>query len=72
MMIGAIALNALAVLLYALHGSSEAVLAGYERLDLTAGMQVINQLVFVCLGGLALWLGLGYYGLIIATMAGVA
>ena len=71
-MIGAIALNALTVLLYALHGSSEAVLAGHERLDLTAGMQVVNQLVFVCLGGLALWLGLGYYGLIIATMAGVA
>lgn len=72
MMIGAIALNSLTVLIYAFHGSAEAVLAGYERLDLTAGMQVVNQLVFVCLGGLALWLGLGYYGLILATMAGVA
>lgn len=72
MMIGAIVLNSLGVLIYAFHGSAEAVLAGHERLDLTAGMQVVNQLVFVCLGGLALWLGLGYYGLIIATLAGVA
>uniref|UniRef100_UPI0004DF1126 oligosaccharide flippase family protein n=1 Tax=Chloroflexus sp. MS-G TaxID=1521187 RepID=UPI0004DF1126 len=30
------------------------------------------QLIFVTLGGLALWLGLGYYGLIFATMIGVA
>ncbi len=72
MMIGAIILNALTLLIYAVHGSSEAVLAGYERLDLTAGMQVVNQLVFVTLGGLALWFGLGYYGLIFATMIGVA
>lgn len=72
MMIGAIALNALTVLLYALHGSAEAMLAGHERIDLTAGVQVVNQLIFVCLGALALWLGLGYYGLILATMAGVA
>lgn len=72
LMIGAIALNGITLLIYALHGSSEAVLAGYERLDLTAGMQVINQLIFVTLGGLALWIGFGYYGLIIATMIGVA
>ncbi|MBO9312543.1 MAG: flippase [Chloroflexus sp.] len=72
LMIGAIALNGLTLLIYAVHGSSEAVLAGYERLDVTAGMQVVNQLIFVTLGGLALWLGLGYYGLIFATMIGVA
>ncbi len=72
LMIGAIALNSLTVLLYALHGSAEAVLSGYERLDLTAGVRVVNQLIFVTLGGLALWLGYGYYGLILATMAGVA
>ncbi|WP_298818606.1 flippase [Chloroflexus sp.] len=72
LMIGAIALNAITLLMYAVHGSSEAVLAGFERLDLTAGMQVVNQLIFVTLGGLALWLGLGYYGLILATMIGVA
>ncbi|MGC8801505.1 MAG: flippase [Chloroflexus sp.] len=72
LMTGAIALNGLILLIYAIHGSSEAVLAGYERLDLTAGVQVVNQLLFVTLGGIALWLGFGYYGLIVATMLGVA
>jgi O-antigen/teichoic acid export membrane protein len=72
LMIGAIALNAITVLIYAVHGSSEALLAGHERLDLTSGVRVVNQLVFVVLGGLALWLGFGYYGLIVATMIGVA
>lgn len=72
LMIGAIALNSVTVLIYAVHGSSSAILAGYERLDLTAGVQVVNQLIFVVLGGFALWLGFGYYGLIIATMIGVA
>ncbi len=72
LMIGAIALNAITVLIYAVHGSSEALLAGHERLDLTAGVQVVNQLLFVSLGALVLWMGFGYYGLIIATMTGVA
>ncbi|PDW04397.1 flippase [Candidatus Viridilinea mediisalina] len=72
LMIGAIALNSLTVLIYAIHGSSEALLSGYERLDLTSGLRVVNQLVFVIVGAIALWLGFGYYGLIIATMIGVA
>jgi O-antigen/teichoic acid export membrane protein len=72
LMVGAIALNSLTVMLYAVHGSSEALLSGYERLDLTSGVKVVNQLIFVSLGALALWLGFGYYGLIVATMAGVA
>ncbi len=72
LMIGAIALNSLTVLIYAIHGSSEAVLAGYERIDLTAGLQVVNQFIFVALGAVALWLGFGYYGLILATITGVA
>lgn len=72
LMIGAIALNALTVLIYAFHGSAESVLSGFERLDLTSGLQVVNQLCFVTLGALALWIGFGYYGLIIATMIGVA
>jgi len=71
LMVGAIALNVLCVLLYAVQGSSEAVLSGYERLDLSAGFNVLNQLLFVGLGGIGLWLGLGYYGLILATLAGV-
>lgn len=69
-MVLAIALNALNVLIFAVQGSSEAVLQGYERVDLTAGIQVIYQLIFVSLGALALWLGFGYFGLIGATMVG--
>ncbi|MFV9505138.1 MAG: flippase [Oscillochloridaceae bacterium umkhey_bin13] len=70
-MVGAIALNALNVLFYALQGSSEAVLAGHERLDLTSGVKVLNQLVFVLVGAAALALGFGYYGLIVAALAGI-
>lgn len=71
-MIGAIALHAVGLFLYAVQGASDAVLSGFERLDISAGGKVLNQLVFVVLGGLALWLGLGYYGLILATLCGVA
>lgn len=71
-MVGAIALNGLGFILYAVQGSSDAVLSGFERLDLGAGAKVFNQLAFVVLGALALWWGLGYYGLIIANLLGVA
>lgn len=71
-MIGAIALGTLGLIMYAVQGSSEAVLVGFERLDLSAGAKVLNQLVFVVAGGAALWLGLGYYGLVIASLLGIA
>lgn len=71
-MLGAIALNACSLLLYAVQGSSNAILSGFERFDLAAGANVVNQLIFVFLGGFALWLGIGYYGLIIAALCGVA
>ncbi len=70
-MIGALLLNAVGMLLYALEGTSEAVLAGYERLDLVAGAKVVYQFTFVTLGGVALIFGLGYYGLIYATLAAI-
>lgn len=72
LMIGAIALNALTLILYAVQGSSEAVLSGFERLDLAASVKVLNQLVFVAGGAMALIAGFGYYGLIIANILGVA
>lgn len=71
-MVGAIALNSITVLLYAVQGTSEAVLSGFERLDLASGAKVVNQLTFVFLGAVALLLGFGYYGLIISTLLGVA
>jgi O-antigen/teichoic acid export membrane protein len=72
MMIGAMALNALGMLAYALQGSSEAFLAGFERLDITAGARVVYQVIFVVLGAAALWFGLGYYGLIYGTLLSIA
>jgi O-antigen/teichoic acid export membrane protein len=69
--IGAIALGTLGLLMYSVQGTSEAILSGFERLDLTAGAKVLNQLIFVLIGALVLWLGFGYYGLIVANLLGV-
>src|SRR5579859_770743 len=71
-MIGAIALNAVTLILYGVQGTSEAALAGFERFDYSSGAKIANQFVFVLLGGLGLWLGFGYYGLIVANLVGVA
>jgi len=70
-LIGAIALNSISLIFYAFQGSNEAILAGMERLDLTAGSRVINQVVFVLMGALALWAGAGYFGLIGANLVAV-
>ncbi len=72
LMIGAIALNSLGLMLYSVQGASESVLMGFERLDISSGGKVINQLSFVVFGGLFLFLGWGYYGLIIAGLIGVS
>ncbi len=66
-----IAVNSIILVLYAVQGSSEAVLGGYERLDITSSTKIINQIIFVFVGGLLLWVGLGYYGLIAANLIGV-
>jgi len=67
-----IALNSIILLLYAVQGSSEAVLGGFERLDITSGSRVLNQSVFVLAGALLLWLGAGYFGLITANLLAVS
>ncbi|MBX6771941.1 MAG: flippase [Chloroflexi bacterium] len=71
-MVGAIALGTIGLLMYSVQGTADAVLAGFERLDLSAGAKVLNQLVFVLAGAIALLAGLGYYGLIVANLLGVA
>ena len=71
-MVVAIALGAIGLVMYAIQGTSDSLLAGYERLDLSAGARVLNQLAFVVVGAAALWLGLGYYGLIYANLLGIA
>lgn len=72
LMVGAIALGGLGLIMYAVQGTSDAVLGAFERFDLSASARVVNQAVFLVLGGLALWLGFGYYGLIIANLLGIA
>lgn len=68
-MVVAIAFSTLGLVAYAI-GASGTVLSGYERFDLLARGNVANQIVFVLIGALALWLGLGYYGLIAASLLG--
>lgn len=70
-MIVAVALASLSLTLYGVQGTSEAVLAGFERLDLTAGAKVLLQIVFMSAGTIALVLRGGYYGLIAANLLGV-
>ncbi len=70
MVIG-VALGTIGLMTYSFQGAAEAVLAGHERLDLAAGAKVVQQLVFVLLGAVALVVGTGYYGLIFANLAGI-
>jgi len=71
-MLGAIALSTLGLMLYAVQGTSDAMLAGHERLDLSSGARVLNQIIFIALGAIVLVVGIGYYGLIAANLLGVA
>ncbi len=71
-MIGAIALGTLGLIMCGVQGASDGMLAGFERLDLSAGSKVSYQLVFVLVGAAALLLGTGYYGLIGANLLGIA
>jgi O-antigen/teichoic acid export membrane protein len=71
-MIGGIALGTIGLLIYSVQGTSEAILSGFERLDLAALAKVLNQVVFVLAGAAALFFGMGYYGLIVANLLGIA
>jgi O-antigen/teichoic acid export membrane protein len=71
-MVGGIALSSLGLLLYSVQGPSDSVLFGFERLDISAAARVPQQLVFMLVGTVLLWLGIGYYGLIVANLLGIA
>ena len=60
------------LILYAFQGPLDSALTARERLDYTSTFTLINQLVFWGLGTLLLIKGLGFVGLIIASVAGVA
>jgi len=70
-LLGGIALAALTLVLYAAQGPLEAALQGIRRLDWVSAAGVLQQLLFVGLGTLALWQGWGFYGLIGASLVGL-
>lgn len=70
-LLGGIALAALTLILYAVQGPLEAALQGIRRLDLVSAAGVLQQLLFVGLGTIALLMGWGFYGLIGAWLAGL-
>lgn len=70
-MVVAIAMGTVGLVMYSVQGASDAVLAGYERLDLSAAARVLYQITFVVVGTVVLFLGLGYYGLILGNLLGI-
>ena len=70
-MIVGVALGTIGLVIYSIQGAADSVLAGHERIDISAGAQVVNQVTFVLLGTLALLLATGYYGLIFANLGGI-
>ncbi|MCZ7547429.1 MAG: flippase [Anaerolineae bacterium] len=57
--------------LYAFQGPLDGAVVARERLDVTARLQLVNQLIFVAVGTLMLVAGVGFIGLILATLLGV-
>jgi len=60
------------LILYAVQGPLGSALMARERLDYTSTFALVSQLVFWGLGVLLLISGLGFIGLLIASLAGVA
>jgi len=58
-------------LLWAFQGPFSSVLIASERLDYDSVLRVLERLIFWSLGALLLVLGMGFIGLIIASLAGV-
>ena len=69
--IGAVALNCLGLFMYGIQGSTDSVLSGMERFDISARARVGQQILFVILGTAALFLHLSYYGLIGASICAI-
>jgi O-antigen/teichoic acid export membrane protein len=69
-MLVALAIGAVGLIVFSVHGSCESVLAGFERLEVEAVARVANQILFVVLGAVALVIGAGYHGLAVASLIG--
>jgi O-antigen/teichoic acid export membrane protein len=71
MMLG-LALNVIGLTLSGVQSASGVMLGGFERMDVGAWGMMLNQLMFVALGALALWGGYGFLGLIVANLIAIA
>lgn len=71
-MVLGILIASVGLLLYAFQGPLDSTLTARERLDYTSVFTVVNQLVFWGLGVLLLVNGMGFIGLIVANLAGLA
>jgi len=71
-MVVAIALGGLGLLMFSVQGACESLLGGFERFDISALAKVVNQVVFVVAGTVALAVGAGYHGLVVAAVLGAA
>jgi len=71
-MVWGILIASVGLLLYAFQGPLDSALTARERLDYTSTFGLINQLVFWGLGVLLLMSGIGFIGLVIASLVGVA
>jgi O-antigen/teichoic acid export membrane protein len=60
------------LLLYAFQGPLEGALTARERLDYTSAYALVTQLVFWGMGTLLLLNGMGFIGLLVASLTGVA
>lgn len=68
---GQIILAGTILLLYAVQDPLDSVLQAKERLDLSSGLRIVGQLVFVILGAVFLLAGWGITGLILASLCNV-
>lgn len=59
------------LLLYAFQGPLDGVMIATERLDFSSIFNLLNKIVFMTLGTILLIMGVGYIGLLIATLTGV-
>jgi O-antigen/teichoic acid export membrane protein len=64
-------LAACGLFLYAFQGPLDAVMTARERLDYSAVLMILNQVIFVMVGAVMLVAGVGFIGLILATLLGV-
>lgn len=70
-MILGIALGTIGLVMYAVQGTAEAALAGYERIDIPASAKLVHQIAFLLLAAVALYSGSGYLSLIGANLLGI-